>query len=344
MNSKTSILTANDDLKAFYDFGKQIRSQSTDNSTWGEPEEIKFYFDQTSDNVQFYLCEDGEELGRVAAYYHHVTSDLGMLGWYECDDNDALSEEMLTAAIEWLQSKGCKKIIGPINGSTWSSYRFNLSASKPLFAGEPYQPSYYPIQWEKAGFVNDVMYETTIPVSHVNPKINDVDLDTFFDDLKLSLIPLPREISEEKNAQYFKFYAECFKDNPLFHDISLKHYDLITEKLTDLVDYKCSFIVEDYDHNPVSAYISFKDVYGRFHPEEKGTKLFLKTISTHPLWRQKDIMQLVVNHIFTVSEELGYSETVFCMLYSGNVTATKTKSRFGSNVLRNYALMSKDVK
>ncbi|MFT5861008.1 MAG: GNAT superfamily N-acetyltransferase [Flavobacteriaceae bacterium] len=343
MNRNMKTLRANDDLESFYDFGKQIRARNTDNSGWSEAKELGFYFNANNENVQFFLIEKGEERGRIAAFYHEETPELGILGWYECDDNDSLSEELLRAAISWLQSKGCKKIIGPINGSTWSSYRFNLDASKPLFAGEPYQPSYYPKQWEKVGFENDVMYETTIPYRPSDESLDYDQVMSYLINLGLEMTPLAREITEDENLSYFKFYADCFRGNPFFYNISLDHYLLLTEKLANVAEYDFSYVVKDKQGNPISAFISYVDVHRGINDDGKGKKLFLKTIATHPKWRNKKIMQIVVNFLRLKAERMGYTEVIFSLMFSENLTAMKTRDVYGSDILRNYTLMSKEL-
>ncbi len=343
MSIKTIKLTAQSDLSLFYDYGVEIRSKNSDNNSWSEPKEIHHYFNETSDTVHFFLVENEQYKGRVAAFYHEKNHQLGILGWFECDDSLELSEELLKQAILWLQRQGCKKIIGPINGSTWSSYRFNLDASKPLFAGEPYQPSYYLKQWGNVGFNNDVMYETTLPVSELNQDIDERDLSVFLAEMNLKIRPLPKNLTEDQNFNYFEFYMKSFSDNPLFHEISFDHYNLLTRNLNAVASYDCSFVVVDKNQRPVATFISYKDVYGEINPNSKNNKLFFKTIATHPDWRNKKIMKMVVNYMKPLAKELGYTDVIFSLMYSGNTTAKLTKSRYGSDILRNYTLMSLQV-
>lgn len=86
---------------------------------------------------------------------------IGLLGFYECADDDAVAAEMLAAATAWLRGQGCGSVRGPVNFTTWHSYRFvTRDTGAGYLPGEPDHLSYYPAQWERAGFAVCSRYST----------------------------------------------------------------------------------------------------------------------------------------------------------------------------------------
>jgi hypothetical protein len=82
-------------------------------------------------------------------------------GAYECVNSAEISQAILSAARAFSRKNFPDKtqIIGPIDGSTWSNYRFTLpeNFSRPFFS-EPLSQAYYPQQWESFGFLEHQKY------------------------------------------------------------------------------------------------------------------------------------------------------------------------------------------
>jgi hypothetical protein len=113
----------------------------------------------------FVAYRDGKAIGRVMAIAneHALDSDdngrqIGYLGFYELAvDDHTVARELLDAGCDWLRELcDVRRVVGPMNFSTWYSYRLSdpasHSASPPLWL-EPRTPDAYPAQWVAAGFL-----------------------------------------------------------------------------------------------------------------------------------------------------------------------------------------------
>lgn len=71
---------------------------------------------------------------------------------FECTDDDS-GRAVLDASVAWLRERGCTRAVGPMNGSTWHSYRFvvDWKDMTPLLL-EPNNPLRYPALWEAHGW------------------------------------------------------------------------------------------------------------------------------------------------------------------------------------------------
>lgn len=101
---------------------------------------------------------DGKTLGRCTAMVNdgfvHEGDPTGMIGFFEAENDPAVSHALLSAASNWLREQGMRRVIGPMNFSIWhGGYRFMTRGfdCKP-FHGEPYNPPFYPAHFEGFGF------------------------------------------------------------------------------------------------------------------------------------------------------------------------------------------------
>jgi GNAT superfamily N-acetyltransferase len=108
---------------------------------------------------RFFFVVDGTRAARCAAFVNPRLVDaqgvpFGQIGFFECTPgNDDDGRRVLDAALAWLKDRGCRTVLGPMNGSTWHSYRFvvDWKDTSPLLL-EPNNPLRYPALWEAHGF------------------------------------------------------------------------------------------------------------------------------------------------------------------------------------------------
>jgi hypothetical protein len=84
---------------------------------------------------------------------------VGVLGFFESEDDERASGEVLRDASAWLRSQGVAAVRGPMAYSTWNDYRFVVERTEPgSFRGEPDHPDHHVRLWERAGFVPCARY------------------------------------------------------------------------------------------------------------------------------------------------------------------------------------------
>jgi hypothetical protein len=77
---------------------------------------------------------------------------IGVFGYFECVDEDAIAQSLLTTACDWLQQQGMVRARGPINLSTHNNCLMLVEGfDQPLFM-MPYNPPYYPQFMEQGGW------------------------------------------------------------------------------------------------------------------------------------------------------------------------------------------------
>ena len=296
-------------------------------------EDVKKWLPEGS--FSLFTEETSDDFGCVVAYLAKTNPSRGYLGWFAAAENRKAGEKVLISAMNWLKNKGCKIVLGPIDGCTWNNYRFNLDADQPLFIGEPYQPSFYLDLWKGVGFKENLLYESSIaPKEKIKP-VNREQVEGLLLQKEAFLENLPEKQSNELLKELHEFNHCCFEENPCFESISIEQYIDLSNKIAAVVDYEHSFILRDKDDRIISFFLSFKDVLAS---DAKSKRLYIKTLATKPEWRNQHLGTIMINYITYSGYQHGYKDVIFSLMESNNLSATKGKTKFGAEIIRQYAL------
>jgi len=97
-------------------------------------------------------------VGRIVAAVNQRLIDregenIGLFGYFECIQNDAIAQSLLESASQWLRSQNMVKIRGPIDLSTHNNCLFLVDGfDSPPMIMMPYNPPYYPQFMEQNGW------------------------------------------------------------------------------------------------------------------------------------------------------------------------------------------------
>jgi hypothetical protein len=149
-------------LREFVDFPWTIYA---DDPRWIPPsrEEVRRLlapenpFFRYGEALNLLVTEGGRTLGRCSAMVNpnlkQYGSSPGLVGFFEVVDRYEVTEALLTEAVGWLRKRGVEEVWGPMNFSTWHSYRLMTRGfDRDPFYGEPYNPPYYPEHFDRFGF------------------------------------------------------------------------------------------------------------------------------------------------------------------------------------------------
>jgi hypothetical protein len=95
------------------------------------------------------LSEKSEPVGRIAVIKNNIynkfhNEETGFFGMFECIDDQEAANLLLDTAHEWCQSRGLKKLLGPMNLSTNHECGLLIDGfDTPPVMGITYNPPYY---------------------------------------------------------------------------------------------------------------------------------------------------------------------------------------------------------
>ena len=111
-------------------------------------------------HAEFFLARrSGEVVGRVAAiidraYNRFHDESAGFFGFFECVDDPAVAEALLSRARQWVADRGAAFLRGPVNPST--NYECGMlidGFDRSPMVMMPYNPRYYPDLMDRVGLL-----------------------------------------------------------------------------------------------------------------------------------------------------------------------------------------------
>jgi len=117
-----------------------------------------FYRDGAAERELFLARRGSRVAGRIAAIVNRAHNAFhgdrwGFFGFFECEDDPAAAHELLAAAADWVKTRGCDTLAGPVNPST--NYEAGLLVDgfgSPPVVMMTYNPPRYAELLESDGF------------------------------------------------------------------------------------------------------------------------------------------------------------------------------------------------
>ena len=170
------------------------------------------------------LDDDGALRARCSLWWTH-TPDLpdervGLVGHYAADD-PGTGAALLDRACAHLAEQRATIAVGPMDGSTWRSYRLvTFSGAEPPFFLEPDTPPDWPGHWTAAGFSPLARYGSTldddlpdaVPPTSTNPAVRLRTLDPQTPESELRLLYALSTDSFRHNFLYTPLPEDDFLD------------------------------------------------------------------------------------------------------------------------------------
>ncbi len=259
---------------------------------------------------------------------------FGIIGHYSAD-NAKDSKILLDQACEYLKAKGCAAAIGPMNGSTWKSYRFvTWSDGSMPFLLEPRNPADWPEYWLQAGFSPFHEYISTIN-SHLeqsDPRL--VNARERLHRMGTTWRSLDTSRFVEELRQVYHLSLEAFSKNilytPLAEEDFLRQYLPFAGKIN-----------KDYvllAHDDAGKYCGFIFAIPDLLQLQHGTavnRLIIKTLAVSANRRSGGLGAILVEEVQRKARQNGLSAAVHALMYSKNNSTNIGKT---TQPMRRYTL------
>lgn len=225
----------------------------------------RFLYLLPREHVEIYVCLQNQvPVAHAALFYndelHYEDYRSATVGFYECVHDFSASKKLLDTLEKRAKEKGCNFLIGPMDGSTWSKYRFVAVNPHPFFTLEPYNPEYYPEQFETAGFHVIRSYETRI-LTHTPSESEIEQMRCFYEEEEGLLIrPFDFENFEAEMRQVYEIGVEIFKHNFLSTPVPLPDFLAMYVPLKDSLDLSLSLVAEHPKRGMIAFLLAYKEV------------------------------------------------------------------------------------
>lgn len=261
---------------------------------------------------------------------------IGILGFFESDQNEEISRQLLEAACQWLKEQGINYVVGPMNFNTWNQYRFITEQGEdPSFLFEPQHKSYYPKLWEAAGFTSKFTYysgarsdfATLLP--YTKPAYEAALKKGF------NIRTFDTSRFEEEMRAIHAITIKIFENNLGFIPLSFEEYRYIYEPISKLFDPSLTHFIEK-DGQVIGYSYSMAD---RLFPEQK--RVILKTMGLLPEWQGQHLGAALAHAQHTEMQHQGFEEIIYALIADGN--AISKMEYPGARIIRRYTLYEKKL-
>ena len=276
-------------------------------------------------------------------YNGRKTSYIGNVNIYEKYRKD--EEQLFNKVFEELKKEGIETIIGPLNGTTWNTYRYvTEKGSRRQFLLEPWNEDYSVSLFEKLGFKPLAGYISTVMEGmnsdgrkNLNKKIEKLKKFDYYEDIRV-------ESAENKDLltvlnKVYDLTVEAFKNNFLYseleREIFLKMYLSYEDKIIK------KFFKMLYLRDELIGYVFGIPDYTELGYKGKIDTIILKTIAVSPEYNGKGMGYILINSLIEEAEKEGYENVIYALMHESNVS--KNIGLLLGNMLRKYTLFIKEL-
>ena len=313
-----------------------------------QEESQKIMIEQPSEIVIF--NDENNNIGGSLHLWHNrpdyngrKTSYIGNVNIHEKYRKD--EEQLFNKIFEELKKEGIETMIGPLNGTTWNTYRYvTEKGSRRQFLLEPWNEDYSVSLFEKLGFKPLAGYISTVMEGmdsdgrrNLNKKIEKLKKFDYYKDIKV-------ESAENKDLltvlnKVYDLTVEAFKNNFLYseleREIFLKMYMSYEDKIIK------KFFKMLYLGDELIGYVFGIPNYTELGYKGKIDTIILKTIAVSPEYNGKGMGYILINSLIEEAEKEGYENVIYALMHESNVS--KNIGLLLGNMLRRYTLFIKEL-
>ncbi len=251
--------------------------------------------------TELFLLKDGRRvIGRCSAFIdrlavEHWGESIGLLGSFECVEDEAAAHQLLSAARDWLAERGMKAMRGP-----WSfaSQEWGLEiegSERPPVILAPHNPPYYADYFDSFGLskaIDLVAYLADMAGGYAFPERYLTLTDRIQERYGISVRPVDLSRLEEEVMTIVELSNRSISDNWGYYPVTMDEARAMARDLKQIVNPAALLLAEDRDGNPIGFALSLPDVNvllkglnGRLFPFGWARLLFgLKKIKQYRMW------------------------------------------------------------
>ncbi len=286
------------------------------------------------------VVENDKIQGRLVVYHNPDLQYKGKkvitVGNYECIDDPLVAAQLLSEATTIAVSLGAKIILGPMNGSTWDSYRFSTSHDTPNFFLEPYHHLYYNEHFTNNGFSLLARYFSSkdSKMSYDAPPV--LEREQHFLNQNVTFRSIDLSNFDAELERLYAFNAVAFQTNHLYTAIEKSVFIEKYAATKRIINPDFVRLAEDNDDNLLGYFFCVQDLYN-----QKEKSLILKTIARHPDKKWAGMGHVIGNQIYRKAAEQGFQSIIHAFMFDDGYSTTISKN-FSGERFKNYHLYGKE--
>lgn len=289
----------------------------------------------------FVYLVNGEPQARFALYVNPQLNYKGRttccIGSYECIQDEEVANHVLDHAIQEARQTGATYLIGPMEGSTWNSYRFSRSHEGNNFFMEPYHHLYYNEQFKKAGFEEIAQFSSNIiDNTHYNAQ-RIIDFDKRLADRGVKIRQFDMTRQEEELYRIAVFSNEAFQHNFLFSPIEPERFVTKYKKLSTYFKPELIWMLEDEENELHALMFALHD-----YCDPNNKTIIVKTVARKASSPHLGVGTYLVDKLMQQAQEMGYERAIHAFMLDSNDSRI-ISDRFESDGVKHYTLYGREL-
>lgn len=289
------------------------------------------------------IAHEGVVFARCALWWREALIydgyRVGMVGQYAANDA-AAAQELLQIACAELRARGCKLVVGPMDGSTWEPYRLVTEAGvEPPFLLEPTNPVDWPEHFVAAGFTAFAHYVSRIAddLWGDTPGLPPLKAGPQADAIRLR--PLNLTNLEGELRIIYELALASFYDNLLYKELPWEAFAALYRPLLPALRPELVTIAE-HRGKPVGFIFGVPDLLQARRGVTNDT-VILKTSGVLPELRSCGLGRLLIAHCREQARQLGYRRAIYALMRESSVSHRMNLG--ATRPLRRYTLFAKEL-
>lgn len=266
---------------------------------------------------------------------------VGLIGRYAAAD-DPSAKKLLSAACDELRDHGCTLAIGPMDGSTWHSYRFVTKKGVDApFAIEPENPDSWPEQFRTFGFNTLASYTSSLTEIYgaEDPRLNRARSRFEKNGICIRTLDSNPDHFKEEMRRIFHLAQISFQNNFLYSPISEDEFLNLYLPIQSMIDPNLVLIAERDEE--VVAFLFMIPDFKRAMNGSRSDTAILKTVAVLPEKANAGLGSFLVAYSHVCAFEQGYHRVIHALMHDDN--ASMNISRKTAKPIRTYELFAKEL-
>lgn len=289
----------------------------------------------------FFVIYDGDKpLCRAAGIENPLllynNQKVLQFGYFESYNDSEAVNFLIYVMQDYYFKYRYKYLIGPMNGSTWHSYRFTLPDKYAPFFLDNYHKSYYYELFEDSGFDKLSSYSSFIYDRALIDNDRVTKYIKHFEEKRIVIRNINLNDFKTELKKLYDLSICSFTNNFLYTPISFDEFCNLYIGIENVISPEFSYIAEDEEHNICGYLFACDNIF-----EKSKKSLVLKTLAVNPEPKFKGLGTLITEMAHKKAFESNYEEIIHALIHqdneSGNILSGK------NHQFREYVILGKKI-
>lgn len=283
--------------------------------------------------------ENDKPMARLALYFNpslrYNDTLAACIGNYESVDDSDIPKELITCAEGIAKRNACRYVIGPMNGSTWDSYRFSMHNDHPNFFLEPYHHLYYNENFISAGYKPVAVYYSMLDRTMDDEKAEVKKREKELIEMGVTFRSIDLDNYEGELDRMHEFSMKAFRNNFLFTPLSLETFRNKYLPLKNFIT-PGHVLIAQQGEQTVGLAFCIDDHYS------KEPVLIFKTLARDNNKAYSGLGNVLGNMMTRYAKENGYKAVIHAFMLGTNASRDLSK-QYSGEYYKHYQLYGKEL-